>query len=287
MLRKERHSLENCPDKENIPIDLTSTVLRPAQPDFCYSHGASSVGVSPYAEDIETVWRRQESLLDCSNPLQSHQISSSSRAKLVNWMMEVMDLFECNRPAFFLSIRLLDRYLRVTERCVQDSDLHLLGIVCMFVASKFEDVRPITMKIAYERIGHRKFTRREIKRGEGELLFALEFHVSLPTVYLFLEKYLVEVGWDSEEGHRAQALALLAMLSWQLAVLPPSKLSKAIQTVTRMSLNIPVVRPKQGPDALAFQELATFLENYRYNYEECRAVAYQYPGLDLGSLFRQ
>lgn len=288
MLRKGRHSLEADTNKENQQVDLTSTILRPLKPDksFYASIASSPLQLSPYAKEIEVLWRRQESLLDCSNPLHLHQVSPSSRAKLVNWMMEVLDLFECSKAAFFLSVRVMDCFFRQTGKCVLEQELHLLGVVCMFVASKFEDVNPLTMKVVYERIGHKKFTKGEIKRGEREVLSALDFRVSLPTVYLFLEKYLTEVGLESEEGQRAQALAQLAMLSWQLAVLPPSKLAKAVQTVTRASLRLPVQLPRHGPDALAFQELASFLENYRYNYEECRAVAYQYPNFDLGSFLR-
>jgi hypothetical protein len=33
---------------------------------------------------------------------------------------------------------------------------------------------------------------------------------------------------------------------------------------------------------LAFQEFSAFLENFWYNYEECRAVAEKYPGLGVG-----
>lgn len=288
MLRKTRRSLEADTDKENRQIDLTSTILRPLQPDKSFFPALSSphIQLSPYAAEIEGLWRSQESLLDCSNPLHLHEVPASSRAKLVNWMMEVMDLFECSRAAFFLAVRVLDCFFRQTGKCVLEQDLHLLGVVCMFVASKFEDVNPLSMKVVHERIGHRKFTKGEIKRGEREVLTALEFHVSLTTVYLFLEKYLLEVGLESEEGQRAQAVSQLAMLSWQLAVLPPSKLAKAVQTATRASLHLPVLLPRHGPDALAFQELASFLENYRYNYEECRAVAYQYPDIDFGSFLR-
>jgi hypothetical protein len=52
----------------------------------------------------------------------------------------------------------MDRYFKSTEKKLNSSELHLTGIVCMFIASKYEDVIPILMKTIINKIGHNKFT---------------------------------------------------------------------------------------------------------------------------------
>lgn len=34
------------------------------------------------------------------------------------------------------------------------TDLHIIGVTCMFIASKYEDYYPIKMKIVFEKIAH-------------------------------------------------------------------------------------------------------------------------------------
>lgn len=52
----------------------------------------------------------------------------------------------------------MDRYFKSTAKEMKAADLHLAGIVSMFIASKYEDVIPLLMKTIVNKIGHNKFT---------------------------------------------------------------------------------------------------------------------------------
>lgn len=55
----------------------------------------------------------------------------------------------------------MDRYFSeagINKRCLELSELHTSGVVCMFVASKFEDIYPLLMKTVYNKIGHQKIS---------------------------------------------------------------------------------------------------------------------------------
>ncbi len=65
---------------------------------------------------------------------------------------------------------------------MKQSDLHLTGMVSMFVASKYEDVFPLTMKKLVTKIGHNKFTMKQIVEKELEILQAVSFDVGFPTI---------------------------------------------------------------------------------------------------------
>lgn len=53
----------------------------------------------------------------------------------------------------------MDRYFEALnsgpdQRILELHELHLIGVTCMFIASKYEDVYPLLMKTVYNKIGH-------------------------------------------------------------------------------------------------------------------------------------
>jgi len=60
----------------------------------------------------------------------------------------------------------MDRFFKHSEAGLNGSDLHLTGIVTMFIASKYEDVIPLLMKTVVNKIGHGKFEISQIEERE-------------------------------------------------------------------------------------------------------------------------
>ena len=75
---------------------------------------------------------------------------------MVDWMIEVLTNFKCDDQTFFVAINLLDRYFKASPTELLVNDLHLLGVTAMFIASKYEDILPLKMKIVYEKIAHKR-----------------------------------------------------------------------------------------------------------------------------------
>lgn len=59
---------------------------------------------------------------------------------MVDWMIEVLTNFKCDDQTFFLSVSLLDRFLKNVSSAQEIGDLHLMGVTSMFIASKYEDI---------------------------------------------------------------------------------------------------------------------------------------------------
>lgn len=76
---------------------------------------------------------------------------------MVDWMLEVLTTFKNSDQTFFLAVGLMDRFYKQTEKTQASSDLHLTGVVSMFVASKYEDIVPLMMRTVINKIGHNKF----------------------------------------------------------------------------------------------------------------------------------
>ena len=56
----------------------------------------------------------------------------------------------------------------------------------MFIASKFEDLCPIQMYHAKEKIGHNKFSAESIKKKEKEILQNIDFDLIFSTTFDFI-----------------------------------------------------------------------------------------------------
>jgi hypothetical protein len=63
----------------------------------------------------------------------------------------------------------------------------------MFVASKYEDIYPLKMKMVYEKIAHKKLPIEKIKSLEMDILRVINYRIAAPTSLDFLKAYLKQV----------------------------------------------------------------------------------------------
>ena len=88
-----------------------------------------------------------------------------------------------NLPRNFFLLKMI----KLTIYSPQDvSELHLIGVTTIFIACKFEEIYPLRLQTVHERIAHKKLAAEQIKSKELEILEALDFNVTGPTVYDYL-----------------------------------------------------------------------------------------------------
>jgi hypothetical protein len=94
-----------------------------------------------------------------SQMLEGHEINATLRARMVDWMIEVLTNFKCDDLTFFLAVSMMDRFfehLRRKGQIALVAELHITGVTAMFLASKYEDIYPLKMKTIFEKIGHKR-----------------------------------------------------------------------------------------------------------------------------------
>jgi len=64
-------------------------------------------------------------------------ITSHLRAKMVDWMIEVLSSYKMGEECFFRSVKYMDEYFKKSTKNLEVSDLHLIGVASMFMASKY------------------------------------------------------------------------------------------------------------------------------------------------------
>ncbi|KAL1129550.1 hypothetical protein AAG570_012495, partial [Ranatra chinensis] len=87
-------------------------------------------------KDIEDETKRDPVLF-----LRHPNLQPRMRAVLLEWIIEVCDVYKLHRETYYLAMDYLDRYLGLT-RNVPKVQLQLIGISCLLIASKVEEIYP-------------------------------------------------------------------------------------------------------------------------------------------------
>lgn len=146
-----------------------------------------------YGHEIEVYERSLELCYLAKDCLRSHEITASLRAKMVDWMVEVMTSFKCKDQTFFMAVSLMDRYLDKKVQRKLISELHVIGVTAMFLGSKYEDILPLRMSTVVDKIAHRKLSMEVIRKYEDDILVTLDYYLQVPTILEFLTRYIEEM----------------------------------------------------------------------------------------------
>lgn len=117
---------------------------------------------------------------------------------MVDWMVEVLTTFKNSEQSLYLAVNLMDRYFKETSETFSGSELHIAGIVSMFIATKYEDVIPLLMKTVVNKISHNKFNVDQIEEKELQVLKTLGFKIGCPTIKEFIDRLFIELAGKIE-----------------------------------------------------------------------------------------
>jgi len=115
------------------------------------------------------------------------RIDSRMRATLVDWLVGVHDKFRLQPETLYLCVNIIDRYLSLAH--IRYEYLQLLGITALFVASKYEEQYPPVVKDCVN-IADRSYSIQQILDMEFEIVIKLDFKMTVPTAYPFLQRFL-------------------------------------------------------------------------------------------------
>lgn len=110
------------------------------------------------------------------------------RSILLNWLSEVSEVYQLHRETYYLAVDFFDRYLSVQSN-IPKQQLQLIGVTCLFMASKMEEIYPPKVKdFAYVTDG--ACTVEQIITKELVILRCLKWKLSSLTVNSWLTIYM-------------------------------------------------------------------------------------------------
>ncbi|KAL0323890.1 UNVERIFIED_CONTAM: Cyclin-A2-1 [Sesamum calycinum] len=96
---------------------------------------------SLYAADIySNLYARQVDRRPFANYMEKLQrdITQGMRGILIDWLVEVSEEYRLVPDTLYLTVNLIDRFL--SENYIEKQKLQLLGVTCMLIASKYEEI---------------------------------------------------------------------------------------------------------------------------------------------------
>ncbi|KAF8886525.1 cyclin-like protein [Infundibulicybe gibba] len=155
------------------------------------------------------------------------------RGILIDWLLQVHARFQLLPETLFLCVNLLDRFLQ--RKVVSLPKFQLVGIACLFIASKFEEtLSPSVAEIAYLADG--QYSVEEILKAERYILKTIDWDLRHPGPLGWLRR--ASKADDCEVTARTFAKYLLEIgcVEWRLVSTVPSLLSAAALWLSRLVL---------------------------------------------------
>jgi len=168
----------------------------------------------------------------------AHQtdINEKMRAILLDWLAEVHVKFKLMPETMYLTQHLIDRFLE--KKIVVRSKLQLVGVTAMLVASKYEEIyAPEVRDFVY--ITDKAYTREQILAMEASMLNTLDFRVSAPTVYVFLNRYLKVAQADTRLTQLATFIVERMLQEYRMLHHLPSKIAASAVNMALRTLRGP------------------------------------------------
>eukprot|EP00873_Tetraselmis_striata_P010881 jgi/Tetstr1/431145/TSEL_020857.t1 len=167
-------------------------------------------------------------------------ISSSMRAILVDWMVEVASEYRLVPETLHLAVSYVDRYLSVTP--VLRSKLQLVGITATLIASKYEEIyAPQLDEFCY--ITDHAYSKEELLLCEKEMLRVLNYELTVPTVRTFTKRFLRAAQADSKTEFLAMYLGEISLTDYGMLHFLPSHVAASAVFLALLTLGKPTMSP--------------------------------------------
>ncbi|GIL51722.1 hypothetical protein Vafri_7655 [Volvox africanus] len=181
------------------------------------SHYATAI--FEYLREAELLRRPIPDYID-SQP----EINAKMRAILVDWLVEVSEEYRMVPDTLYYSVNFLDRVLSVQR--VSRSQLQLVGITCMWIAAKYEEIYPPNVG-EFSYITDNTYSREQLVAMEEEVLKKLKYELTVPTAKTFLRRLLQVCNPDDQLHFVANYLTEISLMEASMLNFLPSEIAAA------------------------------------------------------------
>jgi len=190
--------------------------------------------VTEYVNEImDYLGQRELAFLVPTNYLEGRKgINSRMRGVLLDWLVDVHFQYNFSAETLYLCQKLLDLYLMLDQK-VTRTDLQLIGVSCLYVAAKFEEVFTPSMK-DFASLCDNTFSTEQIKRTEYKIVNGLKFDILAPLPCTFLRRYSKAAKSDMKQHTVAKYFMELALLDYDLVDLKASESAAASLALAMM-----------------------------------------------------
>lgn len=191
--------------------------------------------VSEYVVEIFKYMKLTE-LITLPNPeymASQKELAWSMRGILLDWLVQVHARFRLLPETLFLCVNIIDRFL--SARVVSLAKLQLVGITCLFIASKVEEIVAPSVS-HFLHCADSSYTESEILLAERYVLKTIDWNLSYPNPMHFLRRISKADDYDVKSRTMGKYLLEVGTLEWRLLATPPSLVAAAATWLGRLIL---------------------------------------------------
>ena len=152
--------------------------------------------IRTYGNEIFKYGRFLESIHQIPHTfLKNHQIEHNLRAKIVNYLFELIKVSKTEYQVFFLTVYIMDSFLSKTSKKHHDSEFFLVAFTSLLVSSKLECTKPFTIIDILQlccKISKSSYTENDIREKETEIMLTLNFDFVNYSAYDFAETFIFD-----------------------------------------------------------------------------------------------
>ncbi|KAI1723096.1 G2/mitotic-specific cyclin-B [Ditylenchus destructor] len=238
-------------------ISKPTKALQPKQTKLVQYGGGNMLVTPDCAEDIDAYLRHLEEkhVLPANflgTSIERGGIDGRMRQILVDWLVHVQRRFTLLHETFGLAIWILDRSLVKLGGAIGKHNLQLLGVACLFVASKYEEITiPHIADFVY--VAADGFTKKDVLRMEQTVLKAIDFQCSIAQSVQFVRRYRHCISAPKYIHNLAKFISEVALVSYSLAHYKASTVAAASLYLAALIQNYPIA-PSAYSDVMHISE---------------------------------
>ncbi|XP_056848609.1 cyclin-A2-3-like isoform X3 [Raphanus sativus] len=193
-------------------------------PEIYYNLRVSELRRRPVPDYMETIQK---------------DVTQSMRGILVDWLVEVSDEYTLVPDTLYLTVYLIDWFLNGNH--VERQRLQLLGITCMLISSKYEEIYAPRIE-EFCSITDDTYTKDQVLEMEKQVLAHFSFQIYTPTPKTFLRRFLraAQASYPSmclELEFLASYLTELTLLDYHFLKFLPSVIAASAVFLAKWTLD--------------------------------------------------
>jgi len=199
-------------------------------------------------------------------------LTPKMRTILMDWLIEVHMKYKLHVETLHLTVNLIDRFLAKVP--VTRKRLQLIGVVAMFIASKYEEINPPELH-DWVYITDKAYSKQDVLVMECTMLTTLNFQIMVPTAAHFFPALLKANGCNDVHRDLALYIVELGILDIRMLQYTPSQQVSAALLLSNELLGRCPVWPQSmvQQSRSAEADLRSCVEVLRQQFESDRAGA--------------
>ena len=189
-----------------------------------------------YFDDIVNELKNNEEkfLPEFNYMAKQKDINHRMRAILIDWLIDVHLKYKMVPQTMYISINLIDRYLSKNE--TSRVKLQLVGVASMFISSKYEEIYPPELK-DFVYITDKAYVKSDVLDMEYKMLSSLNFDITFPTQWSFLEIFRKKLKIDQKTFNLAWFLMELSLINYKMLKFKYSQIAASAIMIAIKTLN--------------------------------------------------